>query len=162
MKPGTEAMWGCAKTASAAAMAAAMLVFAPSAYAQDAETEAANPNRVSLGPIPSLSTDADTTWYEDFTLSLDEATTLSQLNAGPSTFQLQAPNGRWGITLGVEDHPFDEFQIEDMSAGAFFNLGDRFRFSGEFRFTSPEEDLFLTTEREERAPEIKFESALRF
>ena len=48
-----------------------------------------------------------------------------------------------------------------MSAGAFYELSDRFRVGTNLRFSSPTEDVF-GEQGEERAPELKFESAFRF
>jgi hypothetical protein len=107
-------------------------------------------------------TEAETPWYEAFTLSMNEAPHpgLAEIE----TFDWQPSGGRWGITLGIEEHSDTRFQRDDLSAGAFVNLGDRFRLGGELRFASPDSEYFTLRERDEdrREPEIKFESALRF
>jgi hypothetical protein len=150
----TEALWGCAKSATIVATATVAFVCAPSAFAQDQESSA-------LAAVVA-DTEIETPWFEAFTLSMEESPFQTQLESSTTTFELQSAGGRWGVTLGVEEYPDDRFDIEDVSAGAFYNVGERFRLSGEFRWSSPEEELFLTTTREEREPEIKFESALRF
>jgi hypothetical protein len=155
MNPWTEALLGRAKPVTAAAMAAALVVFAPSAFAQDGETAA-------IVPEIAADTEVETPWFEAFTLSMDDGPFQTELDSNTTTFELQSVGGRWGVTLGVEDNPDDDFEIEDVSAAAFYNLGERFRLSGELRWTAPEEELFLTTAPDEREPEIKFESALRF
>lgn len=133
------------KTAPAVVTAAALCLCAPSAFAQDAATP-----------------EAETPWYEAFTLSMSEAPHpgLEELE----TFDWQSSGGRWGITLGVEDHSDTRFDNEDVSAGAFVNLGERFRLGGQVRFAAPDSEYFTLRENrdERREPEIKFESALRF
>ena len=69
---------------------------------------------------------------------------------------------RWGFTLGfTEQERGPQIQLDDMSAGAFYELSDRFRVGTNLRFSSPTEDVF-GEQGEERAPELKFESAFRF
>lgn len=133
------------RTAPAVVTAAALCLCAPSAFAQD-----------------DVAGEADTPWYEAFTLSMNEAPHpgLEELD----TFDWESAGGRWGITLGVEDHSDTRFESEDVSAGAFVNLGERFRLGGQVRFAAPDSDYFTLRENpeERREPEIKFESALRF
>ena len=89
--------------------------------------------------------------------------TAPQILNEQSTIDWESDNGRWGFTLGFDDTQDQRFEIEDVSAGAFVNFGDRFRIGGQFRFTSPEDDLFeQPRDSEDRQPEVKFESALRF
>ena len=78
------------------------------------------------------------------------------------TIDVPLNGGRWGVRFGIDDRSDSRFQREDVSAGAFVNLGDRFRLGGEVRFSAPESEYLTQTETEERQPEIKFESALRF
>ncbi|MCC5996818.1 MAG: hypothetical protein JJU18_10670 [Oceanicaulis sp.] len=100
-------------------------------------------------------------WYERFTLA--PAETRSVWGARTvQEFQIQAGQ-RWAVTLGYSDSDRREqsFGLQDFSAGAFFSVNDRFRFGGQLRFTSPEDEIF-GEEGEERTPEIRFESAFRF
>jgi len=99
-------------------------------------------------------------WYEQFT-----AASPADLAAawGDESSEIRFSAGdRWGFTLGfAEADQGPQFQIEDVSAGAFFAINDRFRLGGQVRFVSPEQDVFGEP-GEERAPELKFESAFRF
>lgn len=151
----TEITCGYAKMVGAAALAAALFVCAPSAMAQEAEK--APQFSFDLG-----NQETDTAWFEAFTLSMNDPLSINETGPNTTTFELQSGTGRWGLTVGVEDNPDNRFQIEDTSLEAFINV-DRFRFSGELRFTRPEEDLLpVPVEPDERQPEIKFESTLRF
>lgn len=141
------------KSASAAVLATALCLCASPAFAQDS---------AGFGQ-DSVTAEAETPWFEAFTLSMNEAPHpgLEELE----TFDWEAAGGRWGITLGIEDHSDTRFDREDVSAGAFVNLGDRFRLGGQLRFAAPESEYFTLrseAEGERRQPEIKFESALRF
>lgn len=131
------------KKSTVAGAAAAVLLCAPAAMAQDvsAETEAVAP------------------WYEAFTLSMAETST-PELDEG-TTYDLELGE-RWGVTLGYQDRS-DSRLNDDLSAGAFVTFGDRIRLGGQVRFASPDDSFFVrNSDDEERQPEIKFESALRF
>jgi len=131
------------KKSTVAGAAAAVLLCAPAAMAQDvnADTEAAAP------------------WYEAFTLSMAEAPTPELDEA--TTYDLELGE-RWGVTLGYLERS-DSRANDDLSAGAFVTFGDRIRLGGQVRFASPDDSFFVrNSDDEERQPEIKFESALRF
>lgn len=131
-----------AKSLRAPALGAALALCAPAALAQEAD-------------------DTETPWYDAFTLSLNED--LPPALEDMPTIDWEAQSGRWGLTFGLRDEENEPLALDDVSAGAFVNVGERFRFGGQLRFTSPEDDLFMINpEDEERAPEIKFESAVRF
>lgn len=100
-------------------------------------------------------------WYERFTVAPSE--TRSVWGGTEQAFQLEAGD-RWGVILGYTEQQGrgpQSVDLEDFSAGAFIEFSDRFRFGGQVRFTSPEEEIF-GEEGEERTPEIRFESAFRF
>jgi hypothetical protein len=142
------------KQTGIAAFAASVLLFAPSAQAQEQTLPV-----VTDTSIIDVETEAETPWYEAFTLSMNESS--DPLFSEPSTIDWRSQNGRWGVSLGIEDHSDERFVLEDVSAEAFVNFGD-VRVGGQFRFTAPEDELFLPADSEDRQPEVKFESALRF
>ena len=82
---------------------------------------------------------------------------------GEEATQFQFSAGeRWGFSFGIaESQRGPQFQLNDVTAGAFYDLTDRFRLGTNLRFTSPEEDVFGQPS-EEQVPELKFESAFRF
>lgn len=70
----------------------------------------------------------------------------------------------WGFTLAVQEAraPWSETpDFDTYRAGAFVNLGSRFRLGGELRFSDAEKDV-LFFDRADDAPEIKLQSAFRF
>jgi hypothetical protein len=118
-------------------------------------------------PVQSEPVEADQTgtasaiaWYERFTIAPSESHAVWGVRQ--REFQLQGGD-RWGVTFGYSesDRLPQDFSLDDISAGAFYDFSERFRFGGQLRFTSPEEEIFgEDTERKE--PELRFESAFRF
>ncbi|WP_417481228.1 NtrZ family periplasmic regulatory protein [Maricaulis sp.] len=149
-----------AKTVIAGSIATAMLGLAPAAYAQDS-SDIAQP--VVQAPAQAAIADAagvETPWYEAFTLSMNERM-LPGLDL-ETTVDWESPGGRWGVRVGIQDGSDVRSDVNDLSAGAFINLGERFRLGGQVRLISPDDPIFRLTDSDERQPEIKFESALRF
>ncbi|WP_091768828.1 NtrZ family periplasmic regulatory protein [Maricaulis salignorans] len=146
------------KTAIAGAMATAMLSLAPGALAQEAAPATDQAQIQSAAPADALG--VDTPWYEAFTLSMNERM-LPGLDL-ENTVDWESPGGRWGVRVGIQEGPDVRNDLNDLSAGAFINLGDRFRLGGQVRLISPEDPMFRLMESDARQPEIKFESALRF
>ena len=131
------------KKSTVAGAAAAVILCAPGALAQDSTAE----------------TDAVAPWYEAFTLSMAEAPTPEMDEV--TTYDLEFGE-RWGVTLGTLERS-DPRLDDDLTAGAFVTFGDRIRLGGQVRFASPDDSFFVrSNDEEERQPEIKFESALRF
>lgn len=99
-------------------------------------------------------------WYERFTVAPSESHAVWGVRQ--REFQLQGGN-RWGVTIGYteSDRLPQNLSLDDISAGAFYDFSERFRFGGELRFTSPEEEIF-GEDTERKQPELRFESAFRF
>ncbi|MEQ8432711.1 MAG: hypothetical protein RIA71_00595 [Oceanicaulis sp.] len=98
-------------------------------------------------------------WFQRFTVAPTEPQILW---TNSENFEMQAGD-RWGVTLGYSQgqRSAQTFELEDFRAGAFFELTERVRLGGQLRFTSPEEEIF-GEETEDRAPEVRFESAFKF
>jgi len=116
-------------------------------------------------PRPTVISDTDLAstlaWYERFTLAPSASRPVWSRSSDGFPLQLAR---RWGVTLGyfeVANGFSGGADLQDFSAGAFIEFSDRFHFSSELRFTSPGAEAF-GEENEERAPEIRFESAFRF
>jgi hypothetical protein len=98
-------------------------------------------------------------WFQRFSVAPAEPQILW---SNSENFEMQAGD-RWGVTLGYSqgERSAQTFELEDFRAGAFFELTERVRLGGQLRFTSPEEEIF-GEETEDRAPEVRFESAFKF
>lgn len=118
------------------------------------------PGLEAVDPANDTGTASALPWYERFTVSTP-TNFRSAWGDDATEFRFSAGE-RWGFTLGfTEQERGPQFQLDDMSAGAFYELSDRFRVGTNLRFSSPTEDVF-GEQGEERAPELKFESAFRF
>ena len=138
---------------------ATLLLFAAPARAQDANTSDAAMPQASIELPDPLDTSGETPWYETFSLSAGDRPAVAMNDV--TTIDWESAEGRWGFTVGIEENPAEAFEYDDLSASAFFNIGERFRVGTQLRWTAPE-DLVIGAQPEERAPEVKFESALRF
>jgi hypothetical protein len=110
---------------------------------------------------PATLTASALPWYERFTSAPSPLYRGYSHTATGEEFRVSAGE-RWGFTLGLTERPRgSQFDAQDFSAGAFFEVNPRLRLGADVRFTNPEEDIF-GEEVERRSPEIKFESAFRF
>ena len=126
----------------------------------EAKTQVAD-GLTALSPTEDTGAASALPWYERFTVS-----TPGQFNSAwgeeAATFEFSA-GSRWNFTLGLpEQERGPQFGLDDMSAGASYDLNPRISVGTNFRFTSPTEDVFGEIAEEERVPELKFESAFRF
>lgn len=135
--------------------------------AEQAEAAQAEASRISsmrrdaaLLSVPDTPTASATAWQQRFTMA-PAGRMASVWGEQAEQFRFSAGE-RWGISLGISQRMRGQaFELQDVSAGAFYSLTDRVRIGGEFRFTAPEEDIF-GEEPERRAPQLRFESAFRF
>ncbi|MEN0653128.1 MULTISPECIES: NtrZ family periplasmic regulatory protein [Hyphobacterium] len=128
--------------------AATLCVTAPSAFAFQEQTS--ETGSAAVQP-----------WYEAFTFATSDNVPSVAFDNPDTQFEFNATE-RWGFTLGLDNDPNERYDLDSFSAGAFVNVGERFRFGGAVRFTAQEDLLTGTLADNERAPEVKFESALRF
>lgn len=131
------------------------------------DADAALSSDTEIASVQSESHEADRSgtasaiaWYERFTIAPSE--TSAVWGVRQREFQLQGGD-RWGVTFGYSesDRLPQDFSLDDISAGAFYDFSERFRFGGQLRFTSPEEEIF-GEDTESKQPELRFESAFRF
>lgn len=132
--------------------------------AESAQTEieqaGADRRRSELLSVPDTPTASATAWQRRFTMA-PAGRMASVWGEQAEQFRFSAGE-RWGISLGISQRMRGQsFELEDVSAGAYFALTDRVRIGGEFRFTAPEEDIF-GEEPDTRTPQLRFESAFRF
>ena len=105
------------------------------------------------------SVQSDTPWYESFSLNQDAGLPLALEEIPTIDWSV---NDRLGITLGIREDLGRPTDVDDFSAGVTYDLNGRIRFGGQFRFTTPTDELFMMDETDEPEPEIKFESSVRF
>ncbi|GJL96244.1 MAG: hypothetical protein DHS20C06_00610 [Hyphobacterium sp.] len=118
------------------------------------------PGAFASQDVVSASTDSDAQpWYEAFTFSSDSAPGVD-LDLPGNEIEFSGGNS-WGFTLGIDDREDQRFEFDSIEAGAYFDLNSRFRFGGSVRFSNTD-NLILGPQSNEREPQVKFESALRF
>lgn len=124
------------------------------------EAAVVEPRDQTINIIPDTATATSLPWYERFT---EAPTTRINPAFGNQSDQIELSMGeRWGLSFGMTERAQGpQFQLEDLSAGAFYELSERLRLGTQFRLTSPEEDIFGQPSDNE-VPELKFESAFRF
>ncbi|KPP82009.1 MAG: hypothetical protein HLUCCA04_04605 [Oceanicaulis sp. HLUCCA04] len=127
---------------------------------QQEAPRAPDARRDALLSMPDTPTASATAWQQRFTIA-PAGRMASVWGEQAEQFRFSAGE-RWGISLGISQRMRGQsFELQDVSAGAFYALTDRVRIGGEFRFTAPEEDIF-GEEPDSRAPQLRFESAFRF
>lgn len=127
--------------------------------ALEVEAEAAA-SRDALLSMPDTPTGSAVAWHQRFTVA-PAGRMASVWGEQAEQFRFSAGE-RWGFSLGISQRMRGpQFDLQDVSAGAFYSFNDRIRIGGEFRFTAPEEDIF-GDEPDRRAPQLRFESAFRF
>lgn len=146
--------FGLNLTSSSQDTDAAAVTAEPTSSSNNSEAYAANLANNSAPSTSSLP------WYKQFTVAPSEGLNSAWGNE-VTQFHFSAGE-RWGFTLGFDQgQAGPQFGSDDVTAGAFFDLNERITVGGEFRFSSPEGDVF-GLETDDKDPEIKFESAFRF
>jgi len=141
--------------AASAIIALSTLALGPAVLGSAALAQSANPTDVLAGgDQPSFTftfrntefTDTNTSvWSSDFRLPALEL----------------AAGDKWGFTFGLENSDAHSFDLDGVSAGAFFDITPRIRVGGALSFT--ESDAFFAQGAvREDIPEVKFESAFKF
>lgn len=129
---------------------AAALLAAGGACAQEASSESASSlQRVT---VP---------WYQSFTQNSDAVDMSGEALSEANEVELSAGQ-RWDFRFSVDSRRFDhEPEMDGVRAGAFFRITPRVRVGGELGIVSRDGNPLLAG-RDEDAPQVKVESALRF
>lgn len=132
--------------------------------AEAAQAEAARAaqgrREAALLSMPDTPTGSATAWQQRFTMA-PAGTMASVWGDQAEQFRFSAGE-RWGISLGISQRLRGQsYELQDVSAGAFYSLTDRVRIGGELRLSTSGEELF-GEEADRRAPQLRFESAFRF
>ncbi len=106
-------------------------------------------------------------WNQTFTLTPSGDIgylSNSRLSLDENFFSL-GDDRAWGFTLAVQEAtaPWSTTpELESYRAGAFVNVGSRFRLGGSLRFSDAERDVLFFDQSSDEIPEIKLQSAFRF
>ena len=84
------------------------------------------------------------------------------LPQGGKTLKWDMQNGRWGVTLDLDQPSGRDVQLNDVQAGAYFRVTPSLRVGGAVALGEKEEPAFKKTQPTESTPRVRLETALRF
>lgn len=144
---------------SSAALAATLFGAAGVAHAQENEESAA----VVAVEDTAASPDSGLPWYQNFTQDSDAYDVTGRALRGSGSEVIWSTGSRWDFRFGLDSREAidAEQRLDGVRAGAFFSITPRMRVGGELGYVSRDENPILN-QREEDAPQVKVETALRF
>lgn len=84
------------------------------------------------------------------------------LPQGGKTLKWGMQNGRWGVSLDLDQPTGRDVQLNDVQAGAFFSVTPSLRVGGAVALGEKEEPAFKKTQPTETTPRVRLETALKF
>ncbi len=84
------------------------------------------------------------------------------LPQGGKTLKWDMQNGRWGVSLDLDQPSGRDVQLNDVEAGAYFRVTPSLRVGGAVALGEKEEPAFKKTQPTDSTPRVRLETALRF
>ncbi len=84
------------------------------------------------------------------------------LPQGGKTLKWGVQNGRWGVTLDLDQPTGRDVQLNDVQAGAYFSVTPSLRGGGAVALGEKEEPTFKKTQPTDATPRVRLETALKF
>lgn len=84
------------------------------------------------------------------------------LPQGGKTLKWGLQNGRWGVTLDLDQPTGRDVQLNDVQAGAFYSVTPSLRVGGAVALGEKEEPAFKKTQPTDATPRVRLETALKF
>lgn len=84
------------------------------------------------------------------------------LPQGGKTLKWGLQNGRWGVTLDLDQPTGRDVQLNDVQAGAFYSVTPSLRVGGAVALGEKEEPTFKKTQPTDATPRVRLETALKF
>ncbi len=84
------------------------------------------------------------------------------LPQGGKTLKWDMQNGRWGVTLDLDQPSGRDVQLNDVEAGAYFRVTPSLRVGGAVALGEKEEPAFKKTQPTDSTPRVRLETALKF
>ncbi|MDO8900262.1 MAG: hypothetical protein Q7V15_02805 [Phenylobacterium sp.] len=98
----------------------------------------------------------------DKTKGVDFTVRSEALPQGGKTLKWGLQNGRWGVSLNLDQPSGRDVQLNDVQAGAFFSVTPSLRVGGAVALGDQEEPAFKKTQPTEATPRVRLETALKF
>lgn len=84
------------------------------------------------------------------------------LPQGGKTLKWGVQNGRWGVSLDLDQPTGRDVQLNDVQAGAYFSVTPSLRVGGAVALGEKDEPAFKKTQPTDAAPRVRLETALKF
>ncbi|MDP3490893.1 MAG: hypothetical protein Q8R71_12220 [Phenylobacterium sp.] len=84
------------------------------------------------------------------------------LPQGGKTLKWGLQNGRWGVSLDLDQPSGRDVQLNDVQAGAFYSVTPSLRVGGAVALGEKEEPAFKKTQPTDATPRVRLETALKF
>lgn len=84
------------------------------------------------------------------------------LPQGGKTLKWGLQNGRWGVSLNLDQPSGRDVQLNDVEAGAFYSVTPSLRVGGAVALAEKEEPAFKRTQPTDATPRVRLETALKF
>ena len=84
------------------------------------------------------------------------------LPQGGKTLKWGLQNGRWGVSLNLDQPTGRDVQLNDVQAGAFYSVTPSLRVGGAVALGEKEEPTFKKTQPTDATPRVRLETALKF
>lgn len=84
------------------------------------------------------------------------------LPQGGKTLKWGLQNGRWGVSLNLDQPSGRDVQLNDVQAGAFYSVTPSLRVGGAVALGEQEEPAFKKTQPADATPRVRLETALKF
>ncbi|MFN3521414.1 MAG: NtrZ family periplasmic regulatory protein [Phenylobacterium sp.] len=95
----------------------------------------------------------------DFSVRNEPATLATQ---GGKSLKWDTRNGRWGVTLNLEQPASRDMQWNDVEAGAYFRVTPSLRVGGAVALGDEQSPTFKKTEPQPVTPRVRLETAFKF
>ncbi len=93
---------------------------------------------------------------------LDFTVRSETLPQGGKTLKWGLQNGRWGVSLNLDQPSGRDVQLNDVQAGAFYSVTPSLRVGGAVALGEKEEPAFKKTQPTDGTPRVRLETALKF
>lgn len=95
----------------------------------------------------------------DFSVRNEPATLATQ---GGKSLKWDNRNGRWGVTLSLEEPNSRDVQWNDVEAGAYYRVTPSLRVGGAVALGDETSPTFRKTEPQPLTPRVRLETAFKF
>jgi len=78
------------------------------------------------------------------------------------TLEWDARKGRWGLKLGVEQHPYGDVELRDLQPGVYYRVTPRLHIGGAVSLAPDQVESQRLTDPQMPAPRVRLETTFKF